>query len=168
MRLKYVRSHSLVFDFFSCSVPAFKVHWHRDRAHSAGRSNCLAFAQLKLCRTRPNSKLPNVSPLATSAPHFKPKPHLDPVLPYLRSASAAVSPPRRRKSTSGSSISAMHLDGVDDELGGGSCAPSPARFELQEDPSFWKDNNVQVEFYPPQCELPPPDLPFHSAIVSLP
>ncbi|ONM09321.1 Kinesin-like protein KIN-12E [Zea mays] len=38
----------------------------------------------------------------------------------------------------------MHLDGVDDELGGGSCAPSPARFELQEDPSFWKDNNVQV------------------------
>ncbi|XP_066330493.1 kinesin-like protein KIN-12G isoform X2 [Miscanthus floridulus] len=38
----------------------------------------------------------------------------------------------------------MHLDGVDDELGGGSYAPSPARFELQEDPSFWKDNNVQA------------------------
>ncbi|CAD6214535.1 unnamed protein product [Miscanthus lutarioriparius] len=38
----------------------------------------------------------------------------------------------------------MHLDGVDDELGGGSYAPSPACFELQEDPSFWKDNNVQV------------------------
>jgi hypothetical protein len=38
----------------------------------------------------------------------------------------------------------MHLDGVDDELGDGDCAPSTARFELQEDPSFWKDNNVQV------------------------
>jgi hypothetical protein len=38
----------------------------------------------------------------------------------------------------------MHLDGVDDELGDGHCAPSTARFELQEDPSFWKDNNVQV------------------------
>ncbi|KAL6637861.1 hypothetical protein ACP70R_025433 [Stipagrostis hirtigluma subsp. patula] len=39
----------------------------------------------------------------------------------------------------------MHSDGVDDELGGGGCsAPAPARFELQEDPSFWKDNNVQV------------------------
>ncbi|KAG0547577.1 hypothetical protein BDA96_01G092400 [Sorghum bicolor] len=38
----------------------------------------------------------------------------------------------------------MHLDSVDNELGSGSCAPSPARFELQEDPSFWKDNNVQV------------------------
>ncbi|XP_066386122.1 kinesin-like protein KIN-12G [Miscanthus floridulus] len=38
----------------------------------------------------------------------------------------------------------MHLDGVDDKLGSGRCAPSPARFELHEDPSFWKDNNVQV------------------------
>ncbi|CAN6297768.1 unnamed protein product [Urochloa humidicola] len=38
----------------------------------------------------------------------------------------------------------MLSDGFDDELGGGSAAPSPARFELQEDPAFWKDNNVQV------------------------
>ncbi|PUZ37011.1 hypothetical protein GQ55_9G084100 [Panicum hallii var. hallii] len=38
----------------------------------------------------------------------------------------------------------MPSDGVDDELGGGSAAPSPARFELQEDPAFWKENNVQV------------------------
>ncbi|XP_062214569.1 kinesin-like protein KIN-12G [Phragmites australis] len=38
----------------------------------------------------------------------------------------------------------MPSDGVDDELGGGSSAPAPARFELQEDPAFWKDNNVQV------------------------
>ncbi|CAL4944411.1 unnamed protein product [Urochloa decumbens] len=38
----------------------------------------------------------------------------------------------------------MQSDGFDDELGGGSAAPSPARFELQEDPAFWKDNNVQV------------------------
>ncbi|CAN6322593.1 unnamed protein product [Urochloa humidicola] len=38
----------------------------------------------------------------------------------------------------------MPSDGFDDELGGGSAAPSPARFELQEDPAFWKDNNVQV------------------------
>ncbi|TVU44997.1 hypothetical protein EJB05_04463 [Eragrostis curvula] len=38
----------------------------------------------------------------------------------------------------------MLSDDFDDEVGGGSCAPTPARFELQEDPSFWKDNNVQV------------------------
>ncbi|KAJ1293587.1 hypothetical protein BS78_01G080100 [Paspalum vaginatum] len=38
----------------------------------------------------------------------------------------------------------MQSDGVDDELGGVIAAPSPARFELQDDPSFWKDNNVQV------------------------
>uniref|UniRef100_K4A4Z4 Kinesin motor domain-containing protein n=1 Tax=Setaria italica TaxID=4555 RepID=K4A4Z4_SETIT len=38
----------------------------------------------------------------------------------------------------------MPSDGFDDELGGASVAPSPARFELQEDPAFWKDNNVQV------------------------
>ncbi|KAK3146070.1 hypothetical protein QOZ80_3BG0261250 [Eleusine coracana subsp. coracana] len=38
----------------------------------------------------------------------------------------------------------MPSDDFDDELGGASSAPTPARFELQEDPSFWKDNNVQV------------------------
>jgi len=50
----------------------------------------------------------------------------------------------------------MLLDGVDDELGGGSAAPSPARFELQEDPAFWKENNVQVGFPPPLRRMPPP------------
>ncbi|RLN41104.1 phragmoplast orienting kinesin 2-like [Panicum miliaceum] len=38
----------------------------------------------------------------------------------------------------------MPSDGVDDEIGGGSAAPSRARFELQEDPAFWKENSVQV------------------------
>jgi hypothetical protein len=52
----------------------------------------------------------------------------------------------------------MLSDGVDEELGGGSVAPSPARFELQEDPAFWKDNNVQVGFPPSLCELSPPLL----------
>jgi kinesin family protein 15 len=35
----------------------------------------------------------------------------------------------------------MPSDCGDDDHGGGS---APAGFELQEDPSFWKDNNVQV------------------------
>ncbi|KAL5218738.1 hypothetical protein ABZP36_019422 [Zizania latifolia] len=35
----------------------------------------------------------------------------------------------------------MPSDGVDEDHGGSS---APAGFELQEDPSFWKDNNVQV------------------------
>ncbi|KAL6894094.1 hypothetical protein ACP4OV_008192 [Aristida adscensionis] len=40
----------------------------------------------------------------------------------------------------------MPSDGVDDELGGGGggALAGPARFELHEDPDFWKDNNVQV------------------------
>ena len=52
----------------------------------------------------------------------------------------------------------MLLDGVDDELGGGSAAPSPARFELQEDPAFWKENNVQVGYPPPLRRMLPPLL----------
>lgn len=111
-------------------------------------SSCAGRDQIRNCPTsrlsRPPLPISNRNPIST---------------PFCRISDPPPPPsplPRRRKSTSGSSISAMHLDGVDDELGGGSCAPSPARFELQEDPSFWKDNNVQVEFYPPQCELPPP------------
>ncbi|GJN23300.1 hypothetical protein PR202_gb10936 [Eleusine coracana subsp. coracana] len=53
----------------------------------------------------------------------------------------------------------MPSDDFDDELGGASSAPTPARFELQEDPSFWKDNNVQVGFPLPCLELIPPSLP---------
>nr|CAB3498193.1 unnamed protein product [Digitaria exilis] len=53
-----------------------------------------------------------------------------------------ASTPCSRSSTA--AAPAMLSDGVDDELGVGSAAPSPARFELQEDPAFWKDNNVQV------------------------
>jgi hypothetical protein len=61
--------------------------------------------------------------------------------------------------TSASATPQMLSDDFDDELGAASSAPPPARFELQEDPSFWKDNNVQVGSSPLRLGLLPPLLP---------
>jgi hypothetical protein len=72
--------------------------------------------------------------------------------PHLRSAAAPV---RYRNATTTSAVPQMLSDDFDDEHGAASSAPTPARFELQEDPSFWKDNNVQVGSLPPRLELLP-------------
>jgi hypothetical protein len=157
------------FEFsFKFSIQNLPI-WTGDPPRS--RSNCLcdvltldfkAASPPQLTASRgcvdatPNSKLANVSspplpisnqnPISAAAPSTTASPirnrlHLRPAQP--------------RKYFSASAAPAMPSDGVDDELGGGSAAPSPARFELQEDPAFWKENNVQVGFpLSARCLLP--------------
>jgi hypothetical protein len=122
-----------------------------------------------LCERDPNSKLDNVpSPLLLFSPHFKTQSQL-PTTTTTTTTTVHRDPPRplfpphpAAEVLLLSAAPAMPSDGFDDELGSASVAPSPVRFELQDDPAFWKDNNVQVGFPPPRSELSPPLHPRRS------
>ena len=78
------------------------------------------------------------------SPFQNPLPHLafSPSAPFPLSRPPLCPDPGHRKpistSIAGAAEAGMLSDGGDDD------SSAPARFELQEDPSFWKDNNVQV------------------------
>lgn len=96
----------------------------------------LRFWVPRAARTEPqNSKSSSVSPRLRSPFQIPPisSPHPPPPPP--------PPPPPRHRRLHRDPVAAMPSDCGDDDHGGGS---APAGFELQEDPSFWKDNNVQV------------------------